>query len=46
MARIYADACEKRGKNFNTVPKTIADEVKALIKADGYTINSDGTVTK
>lgn len=46
MARIYATACEKQGKNFNTVPARIKDQVRAIIEEDGYTINEDGTVTK
>lgn len=45
MARIYANKCEE-GKNFNTVPKKIADDVRALIEADGYIIEADGTVVK
>lgn len=46
MARIYATSCEKDGKNFNTVPKRIQAQVRAIIEADGYVINEDGTVTK
>lgn len=46
MAKIYATSCEKDGKNFNTVPDRIEDQVRAIIEADGYTINPDGTVTK
>ncbi len=46
MAKIYAASCEKDGKNFNTVPNRIKDQVRAIIEADGYTINPDGTVTK
>lgn len=46
MAKIYATSCEKDGKNFNTVPNRIKDQVRAIIEADGYTINPDGTVTK
>lgn len=45
-ARIYATACEERGKNFKTVPKSIQDATRAIIEADGYVINRDGTVTK
>lgn len=44
MARIYATACEKQGKNFNDVPKKLQTEIRKLIKADGYVINKDGTV--
>ena len=46
MARIYATSCEKDGKNFNTVPNRLKDQVRAIIEADGYVINADGTVTK
>ena len=46
MARIYANACEKQGKNFNTVPNAIKEQVRVLIEADGYIINEDGTVEK
>ena len=46
MAKIYATSCEKDGKNFNTVHNRIKDQVRAIIEADGYTINPDGTVTK
>jgi hypothetical protein len=46
MAKIFATSCEKDGKNFNTVPNRIKDQVRAIIEADGYTINPDGTVTK
>ena len=46
MARIYATACEKQGKNFNTVPPRIKDQVRTIIEEDGYTINEDGSVTK
>ena len=45
MARIYATACEKQGKNFNTVPARLQDQVRAIIEADGYHINDDGTVS-
>lgn len=46
MAKVYADLCEKGLKNFNQVPKSLQKQVKALIEADGYIINPDGTVTK
>lgn len=46
MAKIYAKSCELDGKNFNTVPKRIQEQVKEIIEADGYVINADGTVTK
>lgn len=44
MAKIYAKSCELDGKNFNTVPKRLQDEVRAIIEADGYVILDDGTV--
>ena len=49
MARIYATACEKDGKNFNTVPdkpKGFKAKVRAIIEADGFVILEDGTVVK
>lgn len=46
MAKIYATACEERGKNFNTVPAKIAEQVRAIIENDGYIIKEDGTVVK
>jgi hypothetical protein len=44
MARIYATSCEKDGKNFFTVPKSLQRKVEAIIISDGYEILSDGTV--
>lgn len=44
MARIYATACEKQGRNFNSVPARIQDKVRTIIEEDGYIINEDGTV--
>lgn len=46
MARIYANSCEKGLKNFFDVPKKLQDDVRAIIEADGYIINEDGTVEK
>ena len=46
MARIYATSCEKDGKNFFTVPARLQNQVRAIIEADGYVINEDGTVVK
>lgn len=46
MARVYATSCEKDGKNFYTVPKSLQPKVKAIIIADGYKIEEDGTVVK
>lgn len=46
MAKIYAKSCENDGKNFFTVPRRIQEQVRAIIEADGYVINEDGTVTK
>ena len=44
MARIYATSCEKDGKNFFTVPKSLQNKVRVIIEADGYEILEDGTV--
>lgn len=44
MARIYATSCEKDGKNFYTVPKSLQSKVAVIIAADGYIIQDDGTV--
>ena len=44
MARIYATSCEKDGKNFYTVPKSLQNKVRAIIEEDGYIIEKDGTV--
>lgn len=46
MARIYATSCEKDGKNFFDVPKRLQEQVRAIIEADGYVIEDDGTVTR
>ena len=46
MAKIYARSCESDGKNFFTVTKRLQSQVRAIIEADGYVINEDGTVTK
>lgn len=45
MAKIYARLCEKGEKNFNDVPAKLQNQVRAIIEADGYVINEDGTVT-
>ena len=44
IARIYATACEKQGKNFNTVPARLKAQVRVIIITDGYVIEEDGTV--
>ena len=44
MVKIYATACEKDGKNFNTVPKSMQAKVRAQIESDGFVILYDGTV--
>lgn len=46
MAKVYASLCEKGVRNFFTVPANLQDQVRAIIEADGYQINDDGTVTK
>ena len=44
MVKVFATSCEKDGRNFNTVPKSLQAKVKAQIEADGYVILDDGTV--
>lgn len=44
MARVYANLCEKGGRNFNTVPANLQEKVRQIIEEDGYVINPDGTV--
>lgn len=44
IAKVFATACEKDGKNFFTVPKTIQKKVEVQIEADGFIILNDGTV--
>lgn len=46
IAKLYADKCENRGLNFNSVPKSKQKEVKAIIEEDGYIILEDGSVVK
>lgn len=46
MIKVLATACEKDGKNFYTVNKSLQAKVKTQIEADGYTILEDGTVVK
>ena len=46
MAKIYAVSCMRDGKNFYDVPKKLQDKVRAIIEADGYIVEEDGTVTK
>ena len=46
MVRIYATSVERGEKNFFDVPAKLQDKVRAVIEADGYTINEDGTVIK
>lgn len=46
MVKVFASACEKDGKNFYTVPKSMQKKVKAQIEEDGYVILEDGTVIK
>jgi len=41
--KLYAKKCEE-GRNFYTVPKKNQPNVRAIIEADGYVINEDGTV--
>lgn len=44
IAKIYANACEYKGKNFNSVPASKQAEVREIIEADGFVILDDGTV--
>lgn len=44
MVKVYVSLCEKGVRKFNTVPKSLQDQVRAQIEADGYKINEDGTV--
>lgn len=46
IVKIYAAACIKDGKNFNTVPDKIKDAVREEIEKEGYEILEDGTVVK
>ncbi len=46
IAKIYATSCERDGKNFFDVPKSLQDRVKEIIETNGYIINEDGTVIK
>lgn len=43
MVKVMATACEKDGKNFNTVNPKIQADVRKKIEADGYIILEDGT---
>ena len=44
MVKVYVSLCEKGVRNFNTVPKSLQEQVRAQIEVDGYKINEDGTV--
>lgn len=44
MVKVYVSLCEKGVRNFNTVPNSLQEQVRAQIEADGYKINEDGTV--
>lgn len=46
MVKVYATSCERDGKNFFTVPKSLQAKVKTQIEADGYEVLDDGTVVK
>ncbi len=49
VSKVYRDVLERNGKDFNTVPDFpvgMIAKVKELVEADGYTIHTDGTVTK
>ena len=44
MVKVYVSLCEKGVRNCNTAPKSLQEQVRAQIEADGYKINEDGTV--
>ena len=44
MVKVYVSLCEKGVRNFNTVPKSLQEQVRVQIETDGYKINEDGTV--
>lgn len=49
IAELWAKRLEnpdEKYNNFNQVPAKLKDQVRAIIEADGYIINEDGTVTK
>lgn len=45
LANIYASYCENNIKNFHDVPEAIQQVVNAVINADGFMVNEDGTVS-
>lgn len=46
LAKNAAKLCEKGRKNFNDVHDSLKDEVREILKEDGYKIMKDGTVVK
>lgn len=49
IAELWAERLENHDEkynNFNQVPVKLRDKVRAIIEADGYVINEDGSVTK
>lgn len=46
MARVWAILIENGRRNYNNVPERYKADCKAILTADGYKINKDGTVTK
>ena len=46
MAKVYCSLCIKGLRNFNDIDKSLQPEVKKLLKAEGYIVNKNGTVTK
>lgn len=46
MAKVYCSLCIKGLRNFFDIDKKLQPDVKKLLKADGYIVNKDGTVSK
>lgn len=46
MIKFYVKRIISGKMLWNEVPNLWNDEVQAALKADGYTLNSDGTVSK
>lgn len=46
MVKFYVGRVISGKKKWMDVPSLWNDEVQAALKAEGYTLNSDGTVSK
>lgn len=46
MARVWAILIENGRRLFSEVPKKYEEACRKILTEDGYTINSDGTVSK